>query len=145
MKTRKRALKNSAPKASAKQDNDKQTLPSSNLKSPESDRTNEAVMPSSWYHGQAKKFKGTLQAAKSLFVSSEEEEVLLSEIPQSMSKNKSKKSKKVISVSECVNFVGDNASPQGLDKTADDREKPLLINNFVFDREEDEPLRGVKV
>ena len=146
MQTRKRTSKNSASKASSKQDKGKESLPSSNLKSPESGKSSEAVMPvfSSWHHGQAKKFKGTLQAAKSLFVSSEEE-VLLSEIPQSTSKSSSKKSKKKTLVSECVNFERDTTSPFGFEKFNDEKGKSIGISNFVFDREEDEPLKIVKV
>ena len=65
-------MRNTRKNAQKEKDNEgKEPLPESNLKSPGPSK-GKAPPLQSWHNGQKKKFKGTLSAAKSLFQSDEE-------------------------------------------------------------------------
>ena len=154
MNTRKRNQSKKGSATEAKKVRESEPLPSSSLKTPARQGPAKKIS-GSWHHGQVKKFNGSLKAAKSLFVSSDEE--LISENQQSTStsikqKPTSKSSgtvsqpKKKISVAETMNFVDNSITPLGTDSIEVEKEsKSMYVGNFVFDRESGEEFQVVKV
>ena len=152
MNTRRKSKKTpaeSSKKSKASKANE--TMPNSNLKSPVGKIPKNKIVSSSWHVGQAKRFKGTLSAAKSLFNTSSEEENLLSENAQSTAATRadppltstaiSKKPKKKILVSECLNYENRDVNQLGIESF-----KEKQSEFFAFDKESgEEEIQFVKV